>query len=209
MSIVFAGSSRSKEAGVAMDRGIASRVRYRIDPKRSHFVVETHTTGLSSMFGHDHKIAVRGFGGTVSFLPGAPETASLRLTVRADSLRLLDEDVKAKDRRNIDTAIRKELGAATWGTITFQSAGATVEMIGDEVFDIEIEGELRIHGVTRPVTVPAQLTLGPESLRVMGRLGLRQTDFNITPVSFAGGTVKVADEVTLTFTLVATRLDKT
>ena len=206
-SVMFTESSRSNESTETRPN-TPKRARYRIDADKSQFIVETQTTGLSSMFGHDHKIAVRNFGGMASFIPGAPETASLTVTVRADSLRLLDEDIKAKDRRNIETTIRTMLGSATYGNITFESTAVTIDMIGDGVFNVEIQGDLRLHGVWRPVTVPVQLILRPDSLRVTGTLGLRQTDYKITPASFAGGTVKVRDEVTLTFSLVATRLDQ-
>ena len=45
--------------------GAPPRVSYRIDVPRSRFVVNTETTGMSSMFGHDHKLEVGDYAGEV------------------------------------------------------------------------------------------------------------------------------------------------
>ena len=62
-----------------------------------------------------------------------------------------------------------------------------------------------MHGVRREVTVPVTLAFQGDSLRASGTLQLRQRDFKIAPFSFAGGTVTVADRVSLSFTIVARR----
>lgn len=54
-----------------------------------------------------------------------------------------------------------------------------------------IRGELTLHGQTRVVT----MNVRPEQGRYKGSTSLRQTDFGITPINIAGGTVKVKDEV--------------
>jgi len=182
-----------------------SRLHYRIDAGKSRFSIETETSGLSTMFGHDHKIAVRDFGGVVSFNPGAPETAALELTVRTDSLRLLDEDVKTGDRRDIEATILNVLKAAAYNKIVFASTAVTAETIGDGIFDVRIAGQLTMRGVRREVTIPTQVIVRPDLLRATGSVKLRQTDYKIEPLSFAGGTVKVKDAVTLSFDLIATR----
>ena len=163
-----------------------SRVHYKIDAAKSRFTVETHTSGLSSMFGHDHRIAATGLGGAVSFIPGAPESASVELTIEADSLRLLDDGVSDANRVDIEAMIRKSLETAKWKQISFQSSNVTVETIGDAIFQIALAGELRLHGVRRPVTLPAQVIVRPDLLRVSGVYKLRQTDYKVTPFSLAG-----------------------
>ncbi len=182
-----------------------SRLHYRIDAAKSRFSIETETSGLSAMFGHDHKIAVRDFGGVVSFNPGAPETASLELTVQTDSLRLLDAEVRPADRRDIEATILNVLKASVYSKIVFSSTAVTAETIGDGIFDVRVAGELTMRGVRRAVTIPTQVIVRPDLLRATGSLKLRQTDYKIEPFSFAGGTVKVKDAVTLSFDLIATR----
>jgi polyisoprenoid-binding protein YceI len=181
----------------------SNRLHYRIDAAKSRLLVETHTTGLASMFGHDHEIAVRAFSGTVSLVAGAPETASVDLTVQADSLALLDKDVNDRDRRDVERMIRKALDTAKYKRISFRSTGVTTEMIGPDVYQVELAGELLLRGVRNQLTVPAQVVVERDTLRVTGTCKLRQTDYKIVPASFANGTVGVRDDVTLTFDLVA------
>src|SRR5690242_19496138 len=66
-----------------------SKGSYQIDAKKSRFIVETETTGLSAMFAHDHKIGVRDFTGQATFTRDNAKGASLTLTVQASSLYLL------------------------------------------------------------------------------------------------------------------------
>jgi len=180
-----------------------ARVSYRIDVPRSRFVVNTETTGMSSMFGHDHKLDVGSYSGEVTLVPGAPATASLALSVRADSLRAVDErddDIAAE----IDAALRDHvLETRKYPTITFKSRAVKATRRDDGTFDVGLAGELDLHGVRREVTVPLKLAFHGDTLRATGTLSLRQRDFKIAPFSFAGGTVTVADRVSLSFTIVA------
>jgi polyisoprenoid-binding protein YceI len=187
------------------DTTASDRQRYRIDVPRSRFVVNTQTSGLSSAFGHDHKIEVRSYEGSVTFTAGALDTASVEVVVFAASLRAAEErnESYADD---IDAALRDHvLHPHKHPTISFVSRSVAARPRDDGAFDVTISGELRLHGVRRKLTVPVRLTLQDDMLRATGAVTLRQTDFNIVPFSFAGGTVTVANRVTLSFDIVARR----
>jgi len=183
----------------------SARTSYRIDVPRSRFVVNTETTGMSSMCGHDHKLEVGDYAGEVNLVPGQPITALLDLSVRADSLRAVeerDDDIVAE----IDTALRDHvLETRKYPTITFKGRAVKAVSRANGTFDVNLVGTLDLHGVRRQVTVPVTLALEGDSLRASGMLQLRQRDFKIAPFSFAGGTVTVADRVSLSFTIVARR----
>ncbi len=187
------------------DAGSAGRdqQRYRIDVPRSRFVVHTTTSGVSSMFGHDHKIEVRSYEGTVTMVAGKIETATLELAVRADALRAAEE--KHEDiAGEIDTALHDHvLEARAFPAITFSGRAIAASRRDDGAFDVKLTGDLRLHGVRRTVTVPLRLTFTDDTMRASGKLSLRQTDYKIVPFSFAGGTVTVANRVTLSFDIVA------
>ena len=53
--------------------------------------MQAFAAGLLSFLGHNPTFAVRDFSGEVCFDPAAPEAASIRVTVRADSLELVDK----------------------------------------------------------------------------------------------------------------------
>jgi polyisoprenoid-binding protein YceI len=58
-----------------------------------------------------------------------------------------------------------------------------------------VHGNLGLHGKDHPIAIEATLKDG----RYRGSATLKQTDFGITPVTVAGGTVKVKDEVKIEF----------
>lgn len=70
---------------------------------------------------------------------------------------------------------------------------------------LAIEGDLTLHGVTRPLTIHASATLHADRLTARGTFVIKQTDFGIRPVTAGGGTVKVKDEVQVEFVLEARR----
>ena len=58
-----------------------------------------------------------------------------------------------------------------------------------------MNGRLLLHGVTKPISIVAHLKDG----WYKGTFALKQRDFGIIPVSIAGGTVKVKDELAIEF----------
>jgi len=77
-------------------------VNYVIDAQGSTFVAQAFATGMLSAFGHDPRIAIRTFGGELSFnLTGSTvEGARLNIRIQADSLEVTD-DISAKDKQEI------------------------------------------------------------------------------------------------------------
>lgn len=180
-----------------------ARRPYRIDAARSRFIVETETGGLSSLFGHDHKIAIRDFAGTATFDRDSAKAASLEMKIRANSLQLINEnDIGA--RQAVESALREDvLETATYPEIVFKSRSVSLSRRGDGTYDVRVLGDLRLHGVRRPVTVPVRVSLEAGVLHAIGIFEIRQTDFNITPFSFVNGTVTIKDQVTLSFDIIA------
>jgi polyisoprenoid-binding protein YceI len=89
------------------------------------------------------------------------------------------------------------LDANRFPEIRFQSTG--VEPKGPEHWIVH--GNLALHGADRPVAVEIAL----KDARYRGSTTLKQTDFGITPVTVAGGTVKVKDEVKIDFEIAVMR----
>ena len=184
---------------------VPAKASYQVDAKKSRFIVETETTGLSTMFAHDHRIGVRDFTGQATFTRDDARGASLSLTVQANSLYLIGEDAIGA-RQSLESALREDvLETAKYPEIVFKSRSVTSERRGDGTFDVRITGDLKLHGVKRQITIPARVSLGNGTLHAIGVVELRQTDFKITPFSFSGGTVGIRDVVTLSFDILATQ----
>ncbi len=190
-------ADRANPPADATDRAV-----YQIDAKRSRFIVETQTSGLSTMFAHDHRIEVRDFGGQATFARNQ-KSGSLQFTARAKSLMLIGED-NLGARQAIESTLREDvLETDKYPDITFKTKSVTTSRRGDGTFDVRLNGELALHGVKRAITVPARVSLEAGTLHAIGVFELRQTDYNITPFSFANGTVGIKDVVTLSFDMFA------
>jgi polyisoprenoid-binding protein YceI len=182
-----------------------SKGSYQVDAKKSRFIVETETTGLSAMFAHDHQIGVRDFTGQATFTRDNAKGASLTLTVQASSLYLLGEN-EIGQRQAIESALREDvLETAKYPQIAFTSKSVTSERRGDGTFDVRLTGDLKLHGVKKQITIPARISVEGGILHAIGVIELRQTDFKITPFSFVSGSVGIRDVVTLSFDIVATQ----
>jgi polyisoprenoid-binding protein YceI len=177
--------------------------RYVIDAPRSRFTVRAAAAGLLSAFGHNPTIAIREFSGEARFSAAAPAQTSLTLRAATASL-VVQDDISDKDRREIERVMREEvLQVAKFPEVVFTSTGAAVTQIGDSRFRVDLTGTLALHGVTRPLRIAAQIFPSGDMLRAQGEFPLRQTDYDITLVSVAGGTLKLKDELNFSFDIVA------
>ncbi len=172
---------------------------YVIDPMISRFTVKATATGLLSAFGHSPTIQIRDFKGEIEFNPQAIEKSSLRLVVGADSLTVAD-NISDKDRREMEGQMRDQvLETSKYGEIVYATTQVSVENTTNGSNDIMLIGRLSLHGVIRPLRIPARLALTGDLLRAFGEFSVRQSDYNIKPVTAIGGGLKVKDEVKFNF----------
>ena len=179
-------------------------VHYRLDPAASKFTVQAFAEGLLSMFGHDPVIGVKDFQGEASFVPETFENASLKLTINANSLRVVN-DVKEKDRQDIERTMRDEvLETGKFPEIVFQSNNVSLSRIGEGRYRARVIGDLTLHGVTQSnISLNGEVTLNNDGLKTKGDFVIKQTDYKIKLVSVAGGTLKIKNEVKGRFDILA------
>jgi polyisoprenoid-binding protein YceI len=207
LNLIFVGASiipKISHTGLVDAAGVtAKNLPYKINSEQSRFMVSTGTSGVFGAFGHKHHIAIRDFSGEVRFSPEAPETSSLEMKIKADSLAVTDP-VSEKDKTEIERTMReKVLETAQFPEIFFKSKSVTANKTPEGGYEVQILGSLSLHGVTRDMKVVAQVTLEENHLKAKGEFPLKQTDFEIKPVSVAGGTVKVKNELKLSFEILA------
>jgi polyisoprenoid-binding protein YceI len=198
----FSTASPANPATAASTRSVAT-ASYKIDASQSRFMVRAFAGGFLSAFAHDHNIAIRDFSGEAQFAYGTVEPASLQLKIKSASLAVTDK-VSATDREKIEGTMRDEvLEVGKYPEIVFRSTSVSATKTGDGQYQAKIAGDLTLHGVTRPLTITAQLEFGDAVLRARGGFSLKQSSYEIKPVSVAGGTVKVKDELRFSFDIVA------
>lgn len=181
-------------------------LRYRIDAGESKFMVHAFRGGLAWFKGHDHFIAVRDFGGEAALTLDAINPASLDMTVRAGSL----EETGANFTAEQKGIIKKELNeivleTAKYPEITFRSTGVKGE-IKNGKFEVKIDGDITLHGVTKPIEIPATVSVEGNDLHAAGEFKLDRTKFNVNATNAFHGLVRVKHELKFTFDITAHRI---
>lgn len=178
-------------------------VRYSIDGSKSTFTVRAFATGLLSAFGHDPTIAIPDFHGEILFNPEAVEQSSLRIVIHAASLTVTD-DIREKDRAEINLTMQERvLESDSYPDIIYESSHLTASRMGQGQYWGTLDGELALRGISRKQPVPVRISAGTDVLRATGEFSIRQSDYEIVPVSAAAGTVKLKDELKLSFDISA------
>ena len=168
-----------------------SAQRAEIDSTKSVITVHVTKSGLFSGFAHDHVIQAPVASGGID-----AQEKSVTLTFNVADMKVLDPGTSESERKDIDETMKgpKVLDGAQFPAISFTSNSA--KALGTDRNDVI--GTLKIHGVSRQITAPVTFHDGKYS----GSLTLKQTDYGITPVKIAGGTVRVKDEITIEFEVV-------
>jgi len=181
---------------------------YVIDPGVSRFTARAFATGLLASLGHNPSFAIRQFTGEAKFSGDAAEQASVRIVVQSGSLELSDQ-VSDKDRREIERAMRNEvLEIGRFPEIVFEASNPSLSKGGESLYWANITGKLALHGVTQPQQITAQVSVTGNQLHASGEFSVRQSSFGIKPVSVAGGTMKIKDDVKVTFDFIARKKEQ-
>jgi polyisoprenoid-binding protein YceI len=162
-----------------------------VDPAISKITIHVDKTGVFSFAGDKHEITAPIASGNVDEKAGTVE-----FTIDSRKLQVLDPQLDDKKRAEVQKTMLgpSVLDTTQYPEIKFRSTKATPS--GQNAWNVT--GDLTLHGQTHPVTV----TVRKDSATYTGSAKLKQTDFGITPVSVAGGTVKVKDELKLNFQVV-------
>jgi polyisoprenoid-binding protein YceI len=162
-----------------------------IDRDHSSLKIHVSKSGLFSAFAHNHEIEAPITSGEVQ----TTDSPSVELRFDARKLRVLDPELSESTRAQIQKTMEgpQVLDADRFPEIHFLSN--EVEAKGTDHW--VVRGTLDLHGQSHPVT--ADVTLKDGFYR--GSAAFKQTAFGITPVTVAGGTVKVKDELKLEFAI--------
>lgn len=166
--------------------------RQAIDASRSNLTVRVFKSGMFSAFAHDHEIQAPIDGGEIN----SSANRSVQLRIDARKMRVLDPEISASSRADIQNTMEgaEVLDVEHFPKISYDSTGIT--KTGDGHW--EVRGNLNLHGRSKAVVVMVALQNG----HYRGSASFRQSQFGITPIRIAAGTVKVKDEVKIEFDIV-------
>lgn len=172
---------------------------YRFDSAQSAFQVQAFAAGLLSFVAHSPTFAVREFLGTMTIDGESP--IALEMTILAESLALVDR-VSDADRKEIMRRMREEvLETGTFHEIAFRSNELMLDRVDVSRSRVRINGQLSLHGVSRSHRMNAEMQLADTVLRLIGETPLHMSDYKVKPVSAVGGTIKLKDELKVSFDL--------
>ena len=184
-------------------------MKFLIDKTASRFTVQAFATGLLSLFGHNPTIEIRDYEGELQFVPETYEKAFVRVTVNPTRLDVLEE-MKRDDLKKLEqTMYEQVLDVKQFPTAVYESRDTKVEKSENGSIVAHLQGELSFHGVTHNQRVDARVQDMGDMLRISGDFTLSQSSFGIKPVSFAGGALRLKDELKFRFELVARRAEQT
>ncbi len=190
--------------GICLAR-LASPARevYRFDPAKSLIQIHLDTAGALGFVGHAHLIQTPLQQGTLIYAAQDPGKSSVELAVNAKALQVIDPKMSAKDRAKIQATMESDrvLDVQHYPQIKFKSL--RIEPMGAD--HLRVIGNLTIRGQTHSVVVEAGLQQAGSLLKAEGQSRFKQTTFGIQPVTAGLGTVRVRDEMTISFQVFAAR----
>jgi polyisoprenoid-binding protein YceI len=161
-----------------------------VDAAHSTLRIHVAKTGLFSAFGHNHEIEAPIESGELV------ESGNLSVSLRVDArkLKVLDpEDPKSRPQVQETMLGPQVLDSTRYPEIRFESEKIESKRPNHWV----VTGRLTLHGQTLPISF--DVALADKVYR--GTATIKQTEFGMTPVSVAGGSVKVKNEVKVEFAI--------
>lgn len=177
---------------------------YEVDAAHSVVTIRVGKAGLFKFAGHEHEVLAPTLKGEVRADREHLDRSSVVLRFEAAALRVSGKGEPAEDVPKVQAAMRgsQVLEVERFPEITFHSATVAGRATRAGFYELTLSGELTLHGVKASLSVPVRVEMTDERLTATGALALRQTAFGLTPISVAG-VVKVKDELSVTFTIVA------
>ena len=190
--------------GPALPAAAATRT-YVIDASASAVQVHVGKSGVFGFAGHTHEVTADRFEGRVDADPDDLARSSVELSFEASGLTVSAQGEPEGDAPKVQEVMAgsKVLDVSRFPAIRFRSRQVSGRRAAEGAYELQVAGEVSLHGVSRAVTVPVRVELSGATLTASGRTTLAQRAFGIEPVTAGGGTVKVKNEVGVEFRIVA------
>jgi hypothetical protein len=180
---------------------------YTLDASQSEVYWRIYRAGAAARLGHNHVISMTEFDGSV-VLASDIATAQWDLSLRVDSLRIDDPEIRARYGEEFESVPSED-----------DKAGTRRNMLTDRVLNGEVFPEIRLSGTgvfgsaenaelplsieilgrTIEQSFPATITIAPDSLTVRGEYRLTHADLGMEPFSAFGGIMAVGNDIDFTY----------
>jgi polyisoprenoid-binding protein YceI len=201
----------STEGGAAQHEGRA----YAVVADQSLLTVLVFRGGALAKAGHNHVIASHALSGT-AWVPADPQRASFEVRVPVNDFTIDEPQLRALEGKEFSADVPDSAREGTKKNMLSEPMldGARFPEVVLRSTRLESGSEgilatvsVSIRGQTRDVTVPIRYEVQGNEVRAQGQFALKQTDLGLTPFSLLGGALRVEDEMTVKFLVVARAAD--
>jgi polyisoprenoid-binding protein YceI len=166
---------------------LADAAEIPIDIGHSTLRIHVGKSGLFSAAGHEHWVTAPVDAGSIE------QAGPAHVSFRVEAARLAvesDKDLSSSQQAEIQSTMQaRVLDSSHYPEISFRSTSIEETSAGNWL----VKGDLSLHGLST--------TVHKEGDAYVGRCQIKQTDFGISPITVAGGTVKVKNEVQIEFSI--------
>jgi hypothetical protein len=205
---LFTGGLALLLATAALTHAAEGWTEYRARPGAGSKVI---IDGTANIIHTQWKVQGLIIGGTLEVGPGFPtDPASAKpgkveaksaVFIPVRSLKSIEDDGRPYS-ASMDNIMYQHLKMEEHKNIDFVLNSLTVKETKGATCVFEAEGELKVAGVAKKITMPLEMTAPEENrLKFSGNVDVKMTDFGISPPApaLAGGAIKTGDELKLTF----------
>jgi polyisoprenoid-binding protein YceI len=169
-----------------------------LDPSMGELLVGTKAGGPAARLGHDLTIVMDQWIAEVSWADGRPTAVSV--IVQSASLSVLRGDGGVKSLSGAEKALVRSNALRALDVKRHPTIGYRSDEIVATDDGYRLVGSLAIHGKTHPRAIDLQVTDLGDTWRLTCDSVVRQSEFGVKPYSLMMGSLRVADDVTVTFT---------
>jgi polyisoprenoid-binding protein YceI len=180
-------------------------VDWRIEPPDGELLIRTGVTGRAARMGHRLTVAMSRWHATVQW-DGA-EPVALEFAVETDSFEVVRGEggvtgLSGPEKAVIRSNALKSLQASRFPEISFAA-----DVIDKTEDGYRVTGRLQLRDELREHVIDVRTEDLGDAWRMSVETGVRQSDYGIKPYSILMGSVRVADDVTVSFTTVHAKDD--
>jgi polyisoprenoid-binding protein YceI len=184
---------------------------FQVVPEGSLLEVLVFRGGALARLGHNHVIASRSMTGT-AWVPEHPAEASFEIHVPVQEFTIDDAKLRADEGPDFAAEVPDSAREGTKKNMLSEAMldGARYPEIVLRSRRLDTTGEgllaqvsVSVRDQVHTVAVPLRYELRADELLVRGEVRLKQTDIGLTPFSLLGGALRVEDEMTVKFSVLA------
>ncbi len=164
-----------------------------VESSDGELLIRTAVAGRAARMGHRLTIAMSRWRGTVHLDGGRP--AAVELTIDVDSLQVLEGEGGITALSGPEKAVVRSNALGCFDARRFPQIRFTAEVVTNTADGYRLTGTLDIHGRTRPQVVDVNV----DGRDISSVVAVRQSDFGMKPYSMFMGSLKVVDEVSVSF----------